>query len=111
MKKIIAVCEAPLNLLCAQINFEGAKAQGDAIVAYNEKRFGDAAKLLKTSCDKNIASGCFNLAFLYEEGEGIARDLGSASACNNLSIQYRQGRGVKKDVKKSKRPSQKKRAT
>ena len=120
MKKIIAVCEAPLNLLCAQINFEGAKAQGDAIVAYNEKRFKDAARLLKTSCDKNIASGCFNLAFLYEEGEGVARDdakaaqlydkacyLGSASACNNLSIRYRQGRSVKKDVKKSKRPSQK----
>ena len=114
MKKIIAVCEAPLNLLCAQINFEGAKAQGDAIVAYKEKQFKDAAKLLKISCDKNIASGCFNLAFLYEEGEGVARDdakaaklydkacyLGSASACNNLSIQYRQGRGVKKDVKKA----------
>nr|WP_314977590.1 tetratricopeptide repeat protein [Campylobacter rectus] len=114
MKKIIAVCEAPLNLLCAQINSEGAKAQGDAIVAYNEKRFKDAARLLKISCDKNIASSCFNLAFLYEEGEGVARDdakaaqlydkacyLGSASACNNLSIQYRQGRGVKKDVKKA----------
>ena len=114
MKKIIAVYEAPLNLLCAQINFEGAKAQGDAIVAYNEKRFKDAARLLKTSCDKNIASSCFNLAFLYEEGEGVARDdakaaqlydkacyIGSASACNNLSIQYRQGRGVKKDVKKA----------
>ena len=114
MKKIIAVCEAPLNLLCAQINSEGAKAQGDAIVAYNEKRFKDAARLLKTSCDKNIASGCFNLAFFYEEGEGVARDdakaaqlydkacyLGSASACNNLSIRYRQGCGVKKDVKKA----------
>lgn len=114
MKKIIAVYEAPLNLLCAQINFEGAKAHDDAIVAYNEKRFKDAARLLKTSCDKNIASSCFNLAFLYEEGEGVARDdakaaqlydkacyLGSASACNNLSIQYRQGRGVKKDVKKA----------
>ncbi|WP_390886429.1 hypothetical protein [Campylobacter showae] len=60
-----------------------------------------------------MASDCFNLAFLYEESEGVARDdakaaqlydksgyLGSASACNNLSIQYRQGRGVKKTSKK-----------
>ena len=56
MKKIIAVYEAPLNLLCAQINFEGAKAQGDAIVAYNEKRFKDAAKLLKISLATALTS-------------------------------------------------------
>ena len=56
LKKIIAVCIATLILLCAQINFKGAKAHDDAIVAYNEKRFKDAAKLLKISLATALTS-------------------------------------------------------
>ena len=78
---------------------------------YNAKRYNEALPLLTNSCDANYAAGCVDLGFLYEEGNGIPRDVaqavalyrkgcngGDAIGCIDLGVTYEKGTGVPQDV-------------
>ncbi|MCF6244967.1 MAG: sel1 repeat family protein [Sulfurovum sp.] len=70
----------------------------------------------KDTCKSGDATKCFNLAFLYDFGEGVeqdklkaielytqACDLGYAGGCLVLGAIYHAGENVKKDVLRAKR--------
>jgi TPR repeat protein len=70
----------------------------------------------KNACDNENAKGCFNLAFMYDFGEGVKKDslksielyskacdIGYAGGCLVLGAIYHVGEGVKKDLLKAKR--------
>jgi len=70
----------------------------------------------QNACDNENATGCFNLAFMYDFGEGVeqdgvkatelytkACDTGYAGGCLVLGAIYHVGEGVKKDVLRAKR--------
>ena len=74
----------------------------------------EAVKLFNTACDESIASGCFELAYLYYKGDITRKSLSkarklfdkacsmqNAPSCFNMGIIYQQGLKVKKDAKKA----------
>jgi hypothetical protein len=74
---------------------------------------GDYAKALdqfNKACDAGSAISCVNLGYMYENGQGVAKDdsraaalysegcdAGNALGCVNLGILYKSGKGVAKD--------------
>jgi len=77
----------------------------------NQKRYKDAAPLLKSACDGGVMAGCTSLGALYEFGKGVSRDYtqaralyqkacdgGDMTGCNNLGFLYYKGHGVYKDL-------------
>ncbi len=65
------------------------------------------AERLRLSCDDGNATACSNLGFMYQNGEGVTRDLaraaslyqqacdgGNTLACYNLGMFYEHGEGV-----------------
>ncbi len=64
----------------------------------------------RRECDSGDQLGCYNLAYRYENGKGVPKDLtravslykascdaGQDLACNNLGVLYETGNGVVKD--------------
>ncbi len=81
---------------------------------YNKTMRKEAVKLFNTACDNNIASGCFELAAIYYQGEIIRKSLKkakklyekacslqNASSCYNMGIIYQKGLKVEKDITKA----------
>lgn len=75
-----------------------------------EQYFMRAAEMFEKSCDRGIARGCQNLAFLYASGKGLERDYseavrlyrqacagGNMAGCANLGVMYESGTGVDQD--------------
>ncbi|HIP29096.1 MAG TPA: sel1 repeat family protein [Sulfurovum sp.] len=73
-------------------------------------------QVAKDTCDNGNARGCFNLAFMYDFGEGVnqdtlkaielytkACDTGYAGGCLVLGAIYHAGEDVKKDTLRAKR--------
>jgi TPR repeat protein len=86
----------------------GADCSLDADEATNDPA---RAVVHQKACDGGDARGCFNLGFVYANGEGVTKDLaraaelyqkacegGDANGCNNLGVQYAKGEGVGKDL-------------
>jgi len=78
--------------------------------ALESKNFTDASKFFKKACD----GGCYNLGYMYENGEGVSQDKskavqlfkkgcdgGDAKSCTNLGVMYDYGKGVSKDKVKA----------
>lgn len=77
------------------------------------KDYFNAKKNYEIGCNKtnkNQAVSCFNLALLYNEGQGVRQDqhktyelykkscdMENAMACNNLGVLYSKGKGVKQN--------------
>lgn len=81
---------------------------------YNKTMQKEAVKLFNTACDESIASGCFELAYLYYKGDITRKSLSKARklfdkacsmqnalSCYNAGIIYQQGLKVKKNTKKA----------
>ena len=81
---------------------------------YNKTMQKEAVKLFNTACDESIASGCFELAYLYYKGDITRKSLSkarklfdkacsmqNAPSCYNAGIIYQQGLKVKKNTKKA----------
>ena len=79
-----------------------------------ENRYGDAIPLMTTACDKGNADGCSALGYMYQNGEGVARDDfkatslyrkacdgGIARGCTNLGWMTQNGVGADKDLAKA----------
>ena len=61
--------------------------------AYSKGDYQKVAELSKKACDSGEARGCFNLGFLYENGQGVKQDFPTAKqyfgkACD-LGLQLR----------------------
>ena len=81
-----------------------------------------AVKLYKISCDRNNASGCFSLAYMYDKGNGVRQNNktairlynkyakikskscigGDYEDCISLGRTFERGQSVKKDLIKAK---------
>jgi TPR repeat protein len=73
-----------------------------------------ALQLYQKGCEGGDAQSCNSLAFMYDLGEGVARDLsraiqpyqkacdgGVTSDCNYLGVLYQEGRGVAKSLSRA----------
>jgi TPR repeat protein len=85
-------------------------AAGCMLLAWENKRTGNAVDLFKKACDLGLPDGCAAAGKAYFDGEGISQDTrqslalfergclqGSASACVAEAFQYAVGRGVPQD--------------
>jgi TPR repeat protein len=83
---------------------------------YLKGEFTQAAKHFKKAAIQENAKAQFNLAFMYTEGKGVAKnnkkaaywylkasEQGDIKATYNLGVLYAKGRGVEKDVNKAKK--------
>ncbi|MDD4837452.1 MAG: tetratricopeptide repeat protein, partial [Dethiosulfovibrio sp.] len=86
------------------------QASGDmreAVTAYNENRFEEAAALLLPEAKKGVALAQSTLGYLYDQGKGVSQDKGEAlkwysaaakqghaGAQYNLGLMYRDGEGI-----------------
>jgi TPR repeat protein len=75
---------------------------------------GEYVKLYEKSCNGRFVDACLNLGFIYEAGDGVAKDykkakklyqkaceLNSKEGCKYLAFFYEYGKGVEKDIKKA----------
>ena len=72
--------------------------------AYKKGDYQKVVQVDQKACDEGNASGCNNLGFLYQNGQGVKQDYqkaaqlyqkacdeGNASGCNNLGVLYEYG--------------------
>ncbi len=92
-----------------------ADVVADGYAEYKKNNYAEAIALWGQACDSGNMDGCYNLAYMYENGKGsmhnelkaselytIACDAGDARACSNLGVIYENGKGsVKQDFFKS----------
>ena len=85
-----------------------------AVTAYKQGNYSQAAKLSEQACNSRFAPSCTDLGVLYEDGQGVKQDYlqakklyekacdnGSQRACHNLALLYKNGKGVKQDNKQA----------
>ncbi|GAA8978278.1 hypothetical protein EKB5_01050 [Helicobacter pylori] len=83
------------------------------MLSYDKQDFSKARKYFEKACELNSGSGCNFLGFLYENGQGVEKDLIKAAyfyskacelkegdGCGALGGLYYNGDGVKQDSKK-----------
>ncbi|MDR2789930.1 MAG: sel1 repeat family protein [Campylobacteraceae bacterium] len=106
-----------LKWLIGAVLFGNLALAGDFDEA--EKKYGKgdyekAAKLFKQSCDAGVAESCYNLGYMYNNGEGVKYDHfkavelykkgcdgGSALGCISLGVSYEFGEGAREDIDKA----------
>ncbi|GAA9634557.1 hypothetical protein HpHA98_01140 [Helicobacter pylori] len=84
------------------------------MLSYDKQDFSKARKYFEKACDLNDSSGCKNLGVLYENGQGVEKDLikvaylysracelNNGWGCSFLGVLYYNGDGVKQDSKKA----------
>ncbi len=81
MKPIVAACVVLLGLAGAAL----AGDYEDGMAAYQRGDFATAHRLLSQSAEDGHANAQFNLARMYENGEGVARDRVQAHKWFHLS--------------------------
>lgn len=100
---------------CTEMDPRDCYFRGMRLEAENKPK--QAIRYFKAACnDKNVASACYDLAVIYEQGESVAKDEAKAKelyekacqskdpdavACNNLAVMYQQGRAVETDQDKA----------
>ena len=75
------------------------------------QRSREAADFYQKACAGGNAKGCFNLAVMYDNGEGVSQDFvrakelyqqtceqGAQKGCFNLGLLYEYGKGIPKDI-------------
>jgi uncharacterized protein len=100
----VSVAEEKKNLAAPAAGYEKGMA------LYREKQYFEASQVFKTLCDSNEARSCTASGYLFQNGQGAAKDLGQAVAlyrkacnggnalgCSNLGAMYDYGTGVAKD--------------
>ncbi|MFA8033228.1 tetratricopeptide repeat protein [Helicobacter pylori] len=83
------------------------------MLSYDKQDFSKARKYFEKACDLNNGGGCSNLGVLYQNGQGVEKDLIKAAyfyskacelkegdGCGALGGLYYNGDGVKQDSKK-----------
>ncbi|GAA9035236.1 hypothetical protein HpHA134_02120 [Helicobacter pylori] len=84
------------------------------IKSYEKQDFSKAKGYFEKACDLNNGGGCSNLGVLYQNGQGVEKDLIKAAylysracelkegdGCGALGGLYYNGDGVKQDFKKA----------
>ncbi len=84
------------------------------MLSYDKQDFSKARKYFEKACDLKDSRGCGALGLLYENGEGVEKDLIKAAqfyskacdlnngdGCGALGGLYYNGDGVKQDFKKA----------
>ncbi|GAA7539003.1 hypothetical protein JP0016_04610 [Helicobacter pylori] len=84
------------------------------IKSYEKQDFSKAKGYFEKACDLNNGGGCSNLGVLYQNGEGVEKNLIKAAylysracelkgsdGCGALGVLYYNGDGVKQDSKKA----------
>ncbi|QDG52389.1 sel1 repeat family protein [Persicimonas caeni] len=99
---------------CKDVDARSCYFQGMKLEASAKPK--QAIRYFKASCEREVASACYDLAVLYENGESVAKDEAKAKelyeqacqsqdpdamACNNLAVMYQQGRAVEVDQDKA----------
>lgn len=97
----------------------GKKFSSETIMSYyvareKPKDIGAPLEWYQVAAEYGYANAQFNLALLYENGEGVPKDIGKAiewyqkaakqgypEAQNNLALMYNDGKGVPQDFKKA----------
>ena len=81
-----------------------------------EQEYAQTAKLYEKACNGGDADGCFNLGWLYDDGQGVKQNYaqaakfyeqacngGVAAGCTNLGLLYNNGQGVQQSQAKARR--------
>ncbi|GAA9458007.1 hypothetical protein BTM443_03200 [Helicobacter pylori] len=84
------------------------------IKSYEKQDFSQARKYFEKACGLNNGGGCSNLGVLYQNGQGVEKDLikvaylysracelKEGDGCGALGALYYNGDGVKQDSKKA----------
>ncbi len=84
------------------------------MLSYDKQDFSKARKYFERACGLNNGSGCNNLGDLYQNGEGIEKNLTKAAqfyskacalnnsgGCGSLGMLYEYGQGVEKNLTKA----------
>ncbi|GAA9164791.1 hypothetical protein HpHA187_01880 [Helicobacter pylori] len=84
------------------------------IKSYEKQDFSKARKYFEKACGLNNGGGCSNLGVLYQNGQGVEKDLIKVAypysracelkdgcGCSFLGVLYYNGDGVKQDSKKA----------
>ncbi len=90
----------------------GDEQKAEALLDQN--RYAEAAPLFNKACDAGIARGCADLAYLYDQGKGVAQNdsraaklatkacnAGDAYGCLAIGELYEEGRGVTQDYSRA----------
>jgi TPR repeat protein len=76
---------------------------------FKQKRFSEAFPYLQKACERGNSESCLDLGFLFDTGQGVAKDNarafalyskscdGDPTSCGNLGVMYHDGRGVEAD--------------
>ncbi len=92
-----------------------AKDDYEIALSYDNKEdYENAILYYIRACNKGFPSACYNLAHMYNYGDGVeidmqksvelyikASDLGNASAQNNLGVLYENGNSIEKNIQKA----------
>ncbi|MGK2871131.1 MAG: tetratricopeptide repeat protein [Alphaproteobacteria bacterium] len=104
-----AVCAA-LLWLCLAAPAAYAGAMEDGLAAYEQKDYATALRFWRPLAEQRNADAQINLAFMYQQGQGVPQDdaqalawlhkaieQGNAEAQYILGMMYQQGQGVPQD--------------
>jgi hypothetical protein len=112
LRNLNAGCEQGSGSSCFQLGVayhEGKDEKGEFV----DLNFAKARKAFERACDRESSTGCYNLGFMLQKGEGGTIDkpralgfykrgceLGDGSACLKAAVAFRDGDivGVKKDA-------------
>ena len=99
---VLLVGDTVLDKSGTQSSFDPKKDYEQVEAFYNNKEYDKAAELFKKACDGGKMSGCYNLGVMYNNGNGVEKDLGKAAelfkkacdggemlGCRGLDIIYR----------------------
>ena len=105
-----ALAAPPPTVPLTRSRMSVAEALNKAVDLERTGRYSEAFPLLATACDGGGASGCTDLGYEYETGNGAEKDLtravalyrkgcdgGNALGCTDLGTHYEFGTGVEKD--------------
>ena len=112
LRNLNAGCEQGSGSSCFQLGVayhEGKDEKGEFV----DLNFAKARRAFERACDRESSTGCYNLGFMLQKGEGGSIDkpralgfykrgceLGDGSACMKAAVAFRDGEivGVKKDA-------------
>ncbi|GAA9614350.1 hypothetical protein HpVa114_01180 [Helicobacter pylori] len=67
---------------------------GLGVKSYDKQDFTQARKYFERACELNSGSGCNFLGFLYENGQGVEKDLIKAAYFYSKACKFRKSKGM-----------------
>jgi TPR repeat protein len=108
--RIKTIIRATAILLALLFNTALAQTFEEGVSAYNGGDYETAFEVFHSLADQGMAEAQFNLALMYDNGDGVTQDYseavhwykaaaqqGNASAQYNLGVRYDEGKGVAED--------------